>query len=131
MLAETLPALAAGHARREPQDERFATWAARRTPADGEIDWTRPAPDIARLIRAVGRPYPGARSGALTIWAARPSAAGDRHLATPGQIVAHTGRGFTVACGAASALDILEWENADGVAPRLHARLGGARPCAR
>jgi methionyl-tRNA formyltransferase len=127
MLADTLAAIAAGRARREPQDERFATWAARRTPADGEIDWTRPAHEIDRLVRAVGRPYPGARTGPLTIWAARPSGLGERYLAGPGQIVARDGPGFTVACGASSALDILEWESADGAMPRMHARLGASR----
>ena len=31
-------------------------------PADGRIDWSRPAAEIDRLIRAVTRPYPGAFS---------------------------------------------------------------------
>src|SRR3546814_4979408 len=68
--------------------------AARRTPADGLIDWRRPAGDVLRLIRAAGHPYPGAFTrldGAdLRIWAAAPSDMGWRHAALPGQVVART-----------------------------------------
>ena len=46
-----------------------------RRPADGEIDWTRSADEIERLVRAVTRPYPGAftwlRGRELAVWAAR------------------------------------------------------------
>ena len=62
---------------RTPQDHSKATTYAKRTPADGLIDWTRDTEDIYRLIRAAGRPYPGAftRLGQhkLTIWRARPA----------------------------------------------------------
>src|SRR5699024_6592353 len=46
----------------------------RRTPADGELDWTQPAAVLERLVRAVTIPYPGAFSFAgrrkLTVWGA-------------------------------------------------------------
>lgn len=109
------------------QDESCATWAARRTPADGLIDWRRPAGDILRLIRATGRPYPGAftRLGGadLRIWAAAPSDMGGRHAALPGQVVARTADGFTVLCGQATALIVTQWSGPDKP-PKLHAILG-------
>lgn len=45
-----------------------------RQPSDGAIDWRLPARDIARLVRGVSRPYPGARTWLgtlpLVIWRA-------------------------------------------------------------
>lgn len=131
MMAAALTALAGGTARRDIQDERFATWAARRTPESGRIDWLLPATDIERLIRASGRPYPGARTaigpadGRLTIWRAHVAADGERHLARPGQIVARRGSAFTVQCGHQTALEIMEWESGTAGPPPLHTQLGG------
>jgi methionyl-tRNA formyltransferase len=130
MLKRTLPRIAAGEPPREAQDERYATWTARRIPADGRIDWGAPAARIDRLIRAVGRPYPGAFTelgGArLTIWAAAPSPVGARHLALPGQVIARDAGGFTVMCGDGAALEVGEWGGEWGGerAPPLHAILG-------
>ncbi len=42
------------------QDETRAVYSYPRVPDDGEIDWTKSAVEINRLIRAVTRPYPGA-----------------------------------------------------------------------
>ena len=47
-----------GTAPRTPQEEAGSTYTRRRTPADGEIDWNRPAHEIVRLIRALSPPYP-------------------------------------------------------------------------
>jgi len=130
MMDRTLAALAAGTARRDPQDERVATWVAKRTPECGRIDWNAPAAEIERLIRAVGRPYPGARSRIesrghdMIIWNARTSPDGSRHLARPGQVVARADNGFTVQCGDRSTIEILDWESADGRPPTMHMILG-------
>ena len=130
MLANALPALAAGTARRETQDERFATWVARRTPECGRIDWSLPARETERLIRAVGRPYPGARTRMpsrghdLIIWQARMNAEGSRHLARPGQVVARNGAVFTIMCGDRSTIEVLEWDSGDGRPPAVHMILG-------
>src|SRR3546814_11662336 len=74
----------------------------------GRIDWRQNAIDIDRLIRAAGRPYPGAWSSkgakSLVVWAARPWAAGGRHLAQPGQIIMRDQSGSAVACGGETAL---------------------------
>ncbi len=125
LLDECLPKLLAGVAPASAQDERCATWAARRVASDGIIDWRAPARAIERLVRAVTRPYPGAstmaRSGPLTIWGARlwPDAA--CHAARPGQVVAVDERGFAVVCGDGGGLYVGDWS---GEIPRIHERLG-------
>lgn len=130
MLGDALGALAGETPPRIVQDERHATWAARRTAADGEVDWSRPAAEIERLVRAVTHPYPGASSLAgasrLTIWQARLAAGGRRHCAMPGQVVAGDGQSFTVMCGDGMALEVTDWTSADGVPPRQHSRLMSA-----
>lgn len=126
MLDRSLNELAQGRVRRSPQDEACATWAAKRTPFDGLIDWRLPAADIARLVRASGRPYPGAFTrldGAdLHIWTGF-SDSGDRHLAQPGQVVARTADSFTIMCGGRTTLVVTEWSGREKP-PRLHVKLG-------
>lgn len=127
MLDRTLAALAAGQERRDPQDESLATWAARRTAEDGRIDWSARAQDIALLVRAVGRPYPGAFTIAgqdrLVIWSAK-AVDGTRHHATVGQVVTRDGGGFAVMCGDGNLLDITEWSSGTARLPTAHQRLG-------
>jgi methionyl-tRNA formyltransferase len=60
LLDRVLPDLIAGCAPRIPQDLEHGSYFGRRTPADGEIDWDRPALEIHNLIRAVAPPFPGA-----------------------------------------------------------------------
>lgn len=83
----------------------------KRTPEDGRIDWTADAESICRLVRAVTRPYPGARSSFdgrdILIWRAQPFSRDFFEGATPGAIcfIAHGGSGeFVVACGRGSVL---------------------------
>jgi methionyl-tRNA formyltransferase len=75
LLAENLEALCAGTARLRPQAHELATYTCRRLPADNEIEWQGPTRAIYDLIRAVGRPYPGAFTHLdgrrLRIWEAR------------------------------------------------------------
>jgi len=52
--------LEAGTAKETPQDHSQASYRAKRTPADGHIDFCEPAKNIDALIRAVSHPYPGA-----------------------------------------------------------------------
>lgn len=127
MLDRTLTALAAGQERRDPQDEALATWAARRTAKDGRIDWSARAQDIALLVRAVGRPYPGAFTTAgqdhVVIWSAK-AIDGTCHCATIGQVVTRDGGGFAVMCGDGNLLDVTEWSSGTGRLPAAHQRLG-------
>lgn len=72
LLEQELPKLRAGDIRLTPQDENKASYYGRRTPADGELHWHRPARELHNLVRAVTQPYPGAFSFAgdrkLTVW---------------------------------------------------------------
>lgn len=132
LVREAVPLLAGRQPPREPQDERHATWAAKRTPADGRIDWTQPAQAVWRLVRAVGRPYPGAftlwQGRRLILWQAAPwPQGGARHAALPGQVIARDAAGFAVRCGDGQDLwvEAFAWAEAGSEAPpRLHARLG-------
>jgi methionyl-tRNA formyltransferase len=129
LIAEALPALASGRPPRRAQDERFATWAARRTPADGAIDWHRPARDIARQVRAVSRPYPGAftdaRGEQLVVWTAAVGPGFAHAAATPGQVVDRA-VGFSVRCGCGDLLHVTDWDSPSGRLPAMHSRLGRA-----
>lgn len=112
------------------QDERNASYCARRRPEDGLIDWRSPAVEIERLVRAVGDPYPGAftfftdRKVVVTRAAVRPNAG--RYIGLTGQVQSHTKAGFLVLCGDGNCLEILDWQ---GERPSLHAKLteGGPR----
>jgi methionyl-tRNA formyltransferase len=60
VLVRSLPGLLAGSAPRRPQPILPGEYFGRRTPADGRIDWSRPAREIHDLVRAVAPPFPGA-----------------------------------------------------------------------
>ncbi|MBB5831427.1 methionyl-tRNA formyltransferase [Brachybacterium aquaticum] len=59
LLLEALDALEDGTATFTPQDHDAATHAAKLTPAEARIDWTRPASEVGALIRGMS-PQPGA-----------------------------------------------------------------------
>ena len=59
LLLKALDALEAGTARLTAQDDAAATHAAKLTPAEARIDWTRPAAEVSALIRGMS-PDPGA-----------------------------------------------------------------------
>ncbi|MCH7704135.1 MAG: methionyl-tRNA formyltransferase [Planctomycetes bacterium] len=75
-ILELAPAIKSGALPRVPQDHSRATYYKKRTPDDGLIDWSRPTDAIYRLIRAAGRPYPGAftfsEGRKVTIWRGEP-----------------------------------------------------------
>src|SRR5262249_24351155 len=132
LMGEAVAALKPGAPPRRPQDERYATWTAKRKPADGRIDWSKPMAEVWRLVRAIGRPYPGAFTEAkeekLILWRARPwPAGGARIAAMPGQIVLREGAGFAVRCGNGLDLWVDESAWANGAHDRsllLHTVLG-------
>jgi methionyl-tRNA formyltransferase len=82
-----------------PQDSAAATLAPRLKKSDGALDWSRPARDLANLVRGCN-PWPGttttAAGGMLTLWRARavPAAAGE----APGTLLA-AGDALAVATG--------------------------------
>jgi len=57
-----LDLLATGDAPRAPQDNALATYAGKLTREDGRIDWSLPAADVERHIRAMN-PWPAAFTG--------------------------------------------------------------------
>jgi methionyl-tRNA formyltransferase len=75
LLAETLPRWLAGEIEPQPQDESQATVCLLLRKEDGAIDWTLPASDIWRRVRAYN-PWPGAFTSlggdAVRIWQATP-----------------------------------------------------------
>ena len=129
IVRRAIAALADDSAREILQDESCATYCARRRPSDGEIDWHRPASEIDRLIRAVGRPYPGAFTHAgnarMTLWASSPIEDVSHH-ASVGQIVGIDGEAMLVQTGS-GVIRIEEWSMDDASQPRLHSLLGNAQ----
>lgn len=128
LLRDNLDSIASGDAPRMAQDERFATYAARRTEADGRIDWRLPASAIERLVRAATRPYPGAfttlNGEALTIFAAELWPDARRHAAIAGQVIEKRGNALAISCGDGAIL-ATDWSCAKSDV-RAHVILGGA-----
>ncbi len=95
LVVSTLADFAAGRIAPRPQGDEGATYAAKITAADREIDWTRPAAALDRQVRALS-PQPGARfrlSGeTIKLLAAEPAEGGG----APGAVL---DAAFTVACG--------------------------------
>jgi methionyl-tRNA formyltransferase len=89
-----------------PQAHREATLAPRLKKTDGAVDWTRPAHEIANLVRGCN-PWPGVLTrttgGGLLIWRAR--AFGDDMAGPPGMLVSRNGS-LAVATGAGTLLPV-------------------------
>jgi methionyl-tRNA formyltransferase len=97
LLVQSIDVLEAGNVGGLAQDAAAATPAPKVRPEEAEIDWARPAPDIARKVRAFN-PSPGARTawsgGRLKIWRARPIPG---RAGPPGTVL--SGTDPMVACG--------------------------------
>lgn len=132
MLPETVTQIAAGHITRVPQDHSQASYCARRRPEDGRIDWSQPAPQIARLIRAVGDPYPGAWSeidgNRITIRTARVHEGAPKYIGLPGQIQEIDDRAIRISCGGFTCLEVTAWQSDVDRLPARHAILGQRQP---
>jgi methionyl-tRNA formyltransferase len=111
----------------QPQDEGGASHAARVRKEEAEIDWSRTAPEIDRLVRAFN-PAPGAQTRLdgmlLKIWRARPERG---PTAAPGTVCAADAGGIAVACGDGGVLRILELQRAGGRRVPAGAFLSGFR----
>lgn len=100
-LAEGLAALAAGTLPAAvAQDDAAATHAGKLDKAESLLDWSQPAPVLARKVRAF-EPWPGTEADLggerVRVW--RAQALAQRHQAAPGTVLG-TGRdGIDVACG--------------------------------
>ncbi|MDE2599621.1 MAG: methionyl-tRNA formyltransferase [Rhodocyclaceae bacterium] len=87
-----------GQLKPEPQPEAGVTYAAKISKAEARIDWSRPAPEIERRIRAFD-PFPGAATefGGVSIKVWRADAVAG--AGAPGTVLTADGSHLTVACG--------------------------------
>ena len=102
LLMESLPGILSGDLEAEPQVEALATHAPRLVKSDGVLDWTAPAVELERRVRAFN-PWPVAETrtasgGRLRIWEA--VAAEGRPQARPGSVIGVGADGIDVATGA-------------------------------
>ncbi len=127
LLATALPRLARGELQEVAQDESRASYFGRRTPADGQLDWKRPASELHNLVRAVTQPYPGAFAPVgdrkLIVWSSR-VVAGNNGLPAGSVLSVDPLR---IACGADS-LEILSGQQGDSglflAGPQLAREMG-------
>lgn len=98
------------------QDESAATYACKRIPEDGKINWNDSAYKVYNLIRALASPYPGAfcfyKENSYSI---RKAKLGDDNKKKysgniPGRVIKIKPEGIEVLCGEGT-LFIYEWEN--------------------
>lgn len=111
MIVEALTEIAAGRLHAVPQPEEGVTYARKIEKAETRLDWSRPALELERAVRAF-RPAPGAwttlEGEPIKIWHARLVDA----VAAPGALVRREGR-LVVGCGA-GALSVEELQRAGG-----------------
>lgn len=86
----------------ERAQEGFGSYRARRSPADGHIDFSRKAEHVDRLVRAVSEPFPGAytyfEDQRVSVWRADPYRGVERR-GVPGQVLAREGDWLVVQAG--------------------------------
>ena len=111
LLLGVLAELQAGRARTQPQPSAGVTYAHKIDKAETQIQWTRPAAEIERAVRAF-RPTPGAvarlAEEPIKVWRARVVAG----RGEPGCVLS-LGESVTVACGS-EALAVEELQPASG-----------------
>jgi methionyl-tRNA formyltransferase len=116
-IVEALPAIAASALRPAEQDESGASYARKIDKDEAVIDWSRPASEVERKVRAFN-PIPGASSmfaGApIKFWRAL---AGPGDGGDPGRILESGGDRLIISCGAGT-LSAIELQRAGG--KRLH-----------
>ncbi|MEV7343451.1 methionyl-tRNA formyltransferase [Streptomyces sp. NPDC093544] len=102
IVRESLDLIAAGEDRWQPQDRTRASFFHKRSIEDSRIDWSWPAEDLERLVRAQSDPYPSAfthhRGERIRVVSAAVSEA--RYGGTPGRIFIREGDGVVIVAGA-------------------------------
>lgn len=110
LLIDTLPALEAGTVAAVPQEDEKSTYAGMLKKEMGNIDWTRPAVEIERLIRGLN-PWPSAytsfRGKTLKLWRAKVVEMDESKAVSAGEVLAVTKQALVIATGS-GALSILE-----------------------
>jgi methionyl-tRNA formyltransferase len=102
IVTEALDLIASDRARWTPQDRSRASFFHKRSIEDSRIDWTWPAEDLERLVRAQSDPYPNAfthhRGERIRIVSAAVSQA--CYGGTPGRVFIREGDGVVIVAGA-------------------------------
>lgn len=127
LLVDTLAGLEAGTVKERPQDHGAATMAPKLKPEEEWIDWSRPAREVVRRVRALS-PEPGARTRfrGRVLKVLRASAA-DEDGGAPGSVVEASRDRFLVAGGEGSvALNLVVPEGRQPMSGAAFAR--GRRP---
>jgi methionyl-tRNA formyltransferase len=115
ILVRSLPKLIAGTAARRPQGMLAGQYYGRRTPADGRIDWSRPAREIHDLVRAVAPPFPGAFAEVGgERWDIHRTRLTERAAPRRGAWLFGADGGLYAACGGGGVLQLLSAVNAGG-----------------
>jgi len=112
-IVETLHLLEQNQLTRVPQDSAQATYAAKLSKDEAQIDWTNEAEQVARAVRAYN-PFPSATTTLntmpLKIWQA---SVRDGLVGEPGTVLSIEKSGIIVACGqGALCLEVLQRPNA-------------------
>jgi methionyl-tRNA formyltransferase len=98
LLTQHLAEVVSGKAVAVEQDDGNANYAAKIKTSDAQLDWTRPAAELARLVRAFN-PVPGAYfmlgDARIKCWSAEPV---ETDVTVPGQVVCSAADGITIAC---------------------------------
>ena len=131
LLRDAVPRLAAGTARRIPQDHASASYFGGRRPEDGAIDWQQPAQRLRNLVRALADPWPGAftalRGRPLMIWWAEKAPLVDA-VRLPGEVFFAPGGAPCIAAGdEALVLRRVGWAGEPSTNARAWARRAGLR----
>jgi methionyl-tRNA formyltransferase len=112
MIVAALAAVETGRVSCTPQPATGVTYARKIDKAESVLDWSRPASELARAVRAF-RPAPGATSSlagaTVKIWHARV----EQGTGKPGETLAVGPQGILVACGV-GALAVTQLQRAGG-----------------
>jgi len=108
LIVQALEQVVAGTARFVAQAADGVTYARKLEKTEARLDWTRPAGELDRQVRAFD-PWPVAetqwRGAQLRVWAASPvPRPAGTEAAVPGTVVSVSAAGMEVACGAGTCL---------------------------
>jgi methionyl-tRNA formyltransferase len=127
LLSETLPLWLRGEIEARPQPEEGVTLTHTLAKEDGEIDWTRPAEEIARRVRAL-QPWPGTYThwGSLLLKIVRARPISTHTVEPPGALLVTSDgpKKLLVQTGQGS-LELLELQPAGKPPMPAHAFLAG------
>jgi methionyl-tRNA formyltransferase len=102
IVRDSLDLIGSGRAVWTPQDRSRATFFHRRADEDSRIDWTWPAEDLERLVRAQSDPYPNAFTyyQGERVRVLKASVSRGRYGGTPGRVFIKEGDGVVIVAGA-------------------------------